>query len=167
MTDERILELRKCGYTLREIGNEFGVSYQAIQYRLKGIHERLEEERLRSEFEKVQKRNHPIYKIKKKYQKEAEQLRTELELKNEEIERLKQIIKDSHSICEDCKEKYAEEFEDAKSEAREEFADKVYSMLCNVQNWKVFKDTWLENGECYWLKAKLDNLLKEMESENP
>lgn len=42
-----------------------------------------------------------------------------------EIERLSQIIKDSHSICEDCKEKYAEEIEYIKADAVKEFAERV------------------------------------------
>jgi hypothetical protein len=48
------------------------------------------------------------------------------------------------------------------SEAIKEFAEKVYRVLCNRQNWMAFKDAWLEDGECHWLKMKLDNLLKVM-----
>lgn len=51
---------------------------------------------------------------------------------------------------------------DIKSEAIKEFAERVYSFFCNTQNWKTFKEQWLENGECYWLKEKLNNLVKEM-----
>ena len=69
-----------------------------------------------------------------------------------EIERLEQIIKDSHSICEDCKEKYAEEFEDAKAEARKEF-------------WEKLKEKRYGGTYPYVLITEGDNLLKEMESD--
>lgn len=47
-------------------------------------------------------------------------------------------------------------------EAYKEFADKIYRMLCNKQNWSALKDAWLINGECSWLKQKIGNLLKEL-----
>ncbi len=50
-----------------------------------------------------------------------------------------------------------------KIEAYKEFAKIVYRFFCDKQNWYTFKESWLENGECYWLKQKLNNLVKEME----
>lgn len=49
----------------------------------------------------------------------------------------------------------------AKSKAQEDFANKVYKFLCNWKNWGDFKEQWLENGECFWLRHNLDILLKE------
>ena len=56
--------------------------------------------------------------------------------------------------------------EEIKSEAYREFAERIYKFFCNKQNWNVFKDQWLENGECSWLKENINNLLKELTEKN-
>lgn len=43
-----------------------------------------------------------------------------------------------------------------------EFAEKLYKLLTTQKNWCDLKSAWLENGKCYWLKVKIDNLAKEM-----
>ena len=48
-----------------------------------------------------------------------------------------------------------------KSKAQEDFANKVYKFLCKWDNWGDFKEQWLENGECFWLRHNLNILLKE------
>lgn len=64
-------------------------------------------------------------------------------------------------ICE-LNLKIIEELKTAKTEAIKEFAERVYKTLTTKENWKAFKDAWLDNGECDWLKRKLFNLVKEM-----
>ena len=53
-----------------------------------------------------------------------------------------------------------------KCEPYREFADRIYKFFCNKQNWNVFKDQWLENGECSWLKENINNLVKELTEKN-
>lgn len=48
-----------------------------------------------------------------------------------------------------------------KIKAYKECIEKVYKFICDKENWGVLHREFLENGECYWLKQKLDNLLKE------
>lgn len=60
---------------------------------------------------------------------------------------------------------YEKDRKRVKSEAIKEFAEMVYRFFCNRQNWNTFKDQWIENGECYWLKKNLNNLVKEMAGE--
>ena len=55
---------------------------------------------------------------------------------------------------------------DAKADAYKECIEKVYKFICDTQNWGVLHREFLENGECYWLKQKLDNLLKELVGED-
>ena len=50
----------------------------------------------------------------------------------------------------------------AKAEAYKECIEKVYKFICDTKNWGVLHREFLENGECYWLKQKFDNLLKEL-----
>lgn len=56
--------------------------------------------------------------------------------------------------------------ETAQSEAYREFAEKAYRFFCNKENWNAFKEAWLENGECYWLKQSLDKLAKGLTESN-
>ena len=52
--------------------------------------------------------------------------------------------------------------EEAKAEAYKECIERVYKFICDTQNWGTLHREFLENGECYWLKQKLNNLLKEL-----
>ena len=45
-----------------------------------------------------------------------------------------------------------------------DFADEIYKFFCKKKNWDDFKNQWLENGECYWLKKQINTLLKEFEN---
>lgn len=44
--------------------------------------------------------------------------------------------------------------------AVESFAEDIYKFICNKDNWNSLKSSWLENGECYWLKSKLEGLVR-------
>ena len=57
------------------------------------------------------------------------------------------------------------EYEDGLNKCKD-FADEIYKFFCNRENWYAFKDQWLENGECHWLKLKIDSILKEFENSN-
>lgn len=165
MTNETLLEMRERGCSLREIASEAGVSYQAIWKRLRGIHERIEEERIRTEFEKIQKRNHPLNKIKRKYQKEAEQLRVEIErLKDlatyqkqeikEKEQKYKQAVDDMFGLVETTRNEIAK----AKSEARKEFWERLIKKAEIVGGG--------DYGFTYEIKEDdITDLLKEMEGE--
>ena len=48
---------------------------------------------------------------------------------------------------------------DLQREAYEELAENVYKFLCKKKNWEDFKEQWLENGECEWLKKTLSNIV--------
>ena len=58
---------------------------------------------------------------------------------------------------------YAEGYEDGLNKCKD-FADELYKVLCKRQNWNALKDQWLENGECHWLKQKINNTLEEFEN---
>ncbi len=81
----------------------------------------------------------------------AEQQKAEVERLQEENKRI-----EGASIVFNGGVKYV------KAEAYREFAERVYEFLCNRENWRTLKDQWLENGKCYWLKANLNNLVKEL-----
>ena len=46
------------------------------------------------------------------------------------------------------------------NKALKELTDGIYSVLTLKQNWDTFKDQWLVNGECKWLKDVLNILLE-------
>ena len=46
------------------------------------------------------------------------------------------------------------------NKALKELTDSIYKFLTVTQNWNMFKDQWLANGECLWLKLTLNNLLE-------
>lgn len=81
------------------------------------------------------------------------------------MEETANLYKQNHDVLGKVLKFQKAENEIAKSEARKEFAERVYRFICNWRNWNILKTKWLFNGECEWLKAKLDNLLKEMEGE--
>lgn len=58
-------------------------------------------------------------------------------------------------------ERLHREWADIRERAFIEFSERVYGFLTKRENWNEFKDQWLVNGECDWLKHKLDNLAKE------
>lgn len=43
---------------------------------------------------------------------------------------------------------------------KKEIIDKVYRYLTNEHNWKELKNSWLNNGECEYLKKILNTVLK-------
>lgn len=42
--------------------------------------------------------------------------------------------------------------------------NRAYSILTQEQNWRNLKASWLENGECYYLKDIFDTILHECEN---
>lgn len=51
----------------------------------------------------------------------------------------------------------------ARKKTTEEFAKLVYSTLTNEIVWRIMRNWWLENGECYPLKDLLKELSKQYE----
>lgn len=101
------------------------------------------------------------YELLNRQKEEKETMQEYIDCLRAEIERLQKAIKVQDIMIEQQDYK----IKTAKSEARKEFADKVYRFLCTSRIWNTLKLSWLWNGECEWLKQSLDNLLKEMEEE--
>lgn len=73
-----------------------------------------------------------------------------------EIERLKEY---ESALKKGCALSKCINKPDLQREAYEELAENVYKFLCKKKNWKDFKEQWLENGECEWLKKALSNIV--------
>lgn len=85
----------------------------------------------------------------------------------EEIEfKRKRIFSDTERIAslENTVKILETKLNEVKSASIKGFAHKVYKFFCETSNWNRFKNEWLENGECYWLRQKIDSLVKEEES---
>ena len=94
---------------------------------------------------------------------EIEKLKTELVSADEvigfreaEIERLKEY---ESALKKGCALSKCINKPDLQREAYEELAENVYKFLCKKKNWRDFKEQWLENGECEWLKKTLSNIV--------
>ena len=95
--------------------------------------------------------------------KEIEKLKRELVSADEvigfreaEIERLKEY---ESALKKGCALSKCINKPDLQREAYEELAENVYKFLCKKKNWEDFKEQWLENGECEWLKKTLSNIV--------
>lgn len=73
-----------------------------------------------------------------------------------EIERLKEY---ESALKKGCALSKCINKPDLQREAYEELAENVYKFFCNKKNWNDFKEQWLENGECEWLKKALSNIV--------
>ena len=105
--------------------------------------------RQKAEKKELWEERNRIYESLKETKAELKEYRTAYVNAQAEIERLEHQLE---TLCLTLKL--------AKSEAIKEFAEKVYKMLIAKENWRELKSAWLDNGECYWLKHKLRNLVK-------
>ena len=109
------------------------------------------------------KRNNDCIELIKRKDAEIEKLKAELVSADEvigfreaEIERLKEY---ESALKKGCALSKCINKPDLQREAYEELAENVYKFFCNKKNWKDFKEQWLENGECKWLKTALSNIV--------